>query len=94
MRTRILIAGVLAALLPCVPLQADNYAEMWKEAKKYEQKDLPKSACQTAEKILKKARKENNRGQLIAAFLYRSKLRQVLVPDSFYSDIPKLEKLK
>ena len=54
MRTRILIAGVLAALLPCVPLQADNYAEMWKEAKKYEQKDLPKSACQTAEKILKK----------------------------------------
>lgn len=94
MKTRRLLVAVLLGLLACGPLRADDYAKLWQEAKNYEQKDLPKSASKTALKILERAKEENNRGQWIAAFLYQSKLRQILVPDSFYSDVPKLEQLK
>ena len=46
------------------------------------------------EQIAAKADKERQKGQQMAALLYGCKLRQDIVPDSFYSDIMKLERLK
>ena len=74
--------------------RAASYEELWKQVKQYERKDLPKSAYEVVERIAEKAGKDGKKGQRMAALLYGCKLRQQIVPDSFYTDILKLERLK
>lgn len=74
--------------------RAASYEELWKQVKQYERKDLPKSAYEVVERIAEKADKDGRKGQRMAALLYGCKLRQQIVPDSFYTDILKLERLK
>lgn len=73
---------------------AAGFDDLWKQVEKYERQDLPKSAYKVVEQIAAKADKERQKGQQMAALLYGCKLRQDIVPDSFYSDIMKLERLK
>ena len=73
---------------------AASFDDLWKQVEKYERQDLPKSAYKVVEQIAAKADKERRKGQQMAALLYGCKLRQDIVPDSFYSDIMKLERLK
>ena len=75
-------------------LHADSYEKMWRQAVKYEEAGLPQSAFKVVGSIEQKAIKEAKRGQKIAAFLYGCKLRQQVTPDSFYTDILRLEQLK
>ena len=73
---------------------AASFDDLWKQVEKYERQDLPKSAYKVVGQIAAKADKEQQKGQRMAALLYGCKLRQDIVPDSFYSDIMKLERLK
>ena len=74
--------------------RADSYDGLWKQVKEYERKDLPKSAYGVVGQIAAKAGKEGKKGQRMAALLYGCKLRQQVVPDSFYTDMLRLERLK
>lgn len=74
--------------------RADSYEGLWKQVKEYERKDLPKSAYGVVGQIAAKAGKEGKKGQRMAALLYGCKLRQQVVPDSFYTDMLRLERLK
>ena len=65
--------------------RAASYEELWKQVKQYERKDLPKSAYEVVERIAEKAGKDGKKGQRMAALLYGCKLRQQIVPDSFYT---------
>ncbi len=75
-------------------VRAASYDNLWKQVKEYERKDLPKSAYAVVEQIAAKAGKEGKKGQRMAALLYGCKLRQQVVPDSFYTDMLRLERLK
>ena len=77
-----------------VQVRAASYDNLWKQVKEYERKDLPKSAYAVVEQIAAKAGKEGKKGQRMAALLYGCKLRQQVVPDSFYTDMLRLERLK
>lgn len=71
---------------------AETYESLWKQVRAYEKKDLPKSAYKVVQRIGTKADKEKAKGQQLAALLYGCVLRQQVVPDSFYTDVPMLER--
>lgn len=73
---------------------AETYESLWKQVRAYEKKDLPKSAYKVVQRIGTKADKEKAKGQQLAALLYGCVLRQQVVPDSFYTDVPMLERRK
>ena len=90
------VLWIVGVLLVCggMRCRAEGYDELWKQVKQYERHDLPKSALEVVERIAGKADREQHKGQRMAALLYGCKLRQGVVPDSFYTDILKLERLK
>ena len=71
-----------------------DYDALWKQVRQFERQGLTKSAYEIVEQIGVKADKEHKEGQQMAALIYGCKLRQCIVPDSFYADIVRLEKLK
>ena len=71
-----------------------DYDALWKQVRQFERQGLTKSAYEVVEQIGVKAEKEHKEGQQMAALIYGCKLRQCIVPDSFYADIVRLEKLK
>lgn len=73
---------------------AATFDNLWKQVRNLERRDLPKSAYKVVLDIEAKAKAEQHKGQQMAALLYGCKLRQVIVPDSFYTDMLKLEHLK
>ena len=74
--------------------RAADYDALWKQVRQLERQGLTKSAYEVVEQIGVKAEKEHKEGQQMAALIYGCKLRQCIVPDSFYADIVRLEKLK
>ena len=74
--------------------RAADYDALWKQVRQLERQGLTKSAYEIVEQIGVKADKEHKEGQQMAALIYGCKLRQCIVPDSFYADIVRLEKLK
>ena len=74
--------------------RAADYDALWKQVRQFERQGLTKSAYEIVEQIGVKADKEHKEGQQMAALIYGCKLRQCIVPDSFYADIVRLEKLK
>ena len=87
----------ICVLFLCAPMMgsgAVNYEKLWKQVRQYEREDLPKSAYKVVEQIADRAGQEGDKGQRMAALLYGCKLRQQVVPDSFYNDILRLERLK
>lgn len=74
-------------------LRAQDYPKMWKEAYDFWlQKDLPLSAIRQAQAIYGKARQEQDTAQMMRAELFCMYQRGGLSADSFYVDLPKLEK--
>ena len=71
-----------------------DYDALWKQVRQFERQGLTKSAYEVVEQIGVKAEKEHKEGQQMAVLIYGCKLRQCIVPDSFYADIVRLEKLK
>ena len=74
--------------------RAADYDALWKQVRQFERQGLTKSAYEIVDQIGVKADKEHKEGQQMAALIYGCKLRQCIVPDSFYADIVRLEKLK
>lgn len=94
MKQKILWSIFALFFCPAAVCMAVDFDELWKQVERYERQDLPKSAYKVVEQIAAKADKERQKGQQMAAMLYGCRLRQDIVPDSFYSDIVKLERLK
>lgn len=75
-------------------ISAQSYEQMWKQVTQFREQGLPQSALQSVEKIEKKARRDGNKGQVLAAFLQSCVLLQEIVPDSFYANVRRMETMK
>ena len=73
--------------------QDGSYNKLWNEVKKAQAKDQPKSVISICDKILDKAQKENNRGQMLKAYFCRAEYNTRITPDSTYSNMANLEKM-
>jgi len=82
---------MLAVMLVCVKTGAQSYVSLWKEVRAAQEKDLPKTALETVDKIIEKARVEKASGELLKAILVRGNLQADIVPDSADAAIGMLE---
>jgi hypothetical protein len=72
-------------------IQAQTYDDLWSDIQKAEQKDMPKSVISICDKIIKKATKEHQSGQLFKAYFYRCQSKQDISPDSIYTELKDVE---
>ncbi len=72
-------------------LQNESYDQLWKQVKEADRKDHPKTVVEICDKILAKARKEGNKGQLLKAWFYRVDKKTSITPDTMYSNLKELE---
>ena len=88
-------AAIVALTLGTSNVQAgvplDEYDVLWGEVAHLQEKGQPKSAIEVAEKIYKRAEKENNFGQQLKAGLSIMAMRQDISTDSVVVDVKKLE---
>ncbi len=68
-----------------------EYDKLWKEVQNFENDRKPKSALQTVEKILAKARTENNDGQVLKSIIYYNKFVNILEEEGFSKAIKNFE---
>ena len=94
MNLRILLSLCVIFLQGAAWCAAATFDELGKRVAGYEPKELPTSAYKVVEEIAAKAGRERHKGQQMAALLYGCRLRQRIVPDSFYTDMQRLERLK
>ena len=64
---------------------------MWKQAEEAESKDLPRTQYDVLMKIVKKAQKEGEYGQLMAAELAGSRVMATIAPDSLQPAVERME---
>ena len=72
-------------------LPPGDYEKAWKTIDSLEHRGLPKSALTEVEKILSKARRENNTPNTIRAIIYRGKYESQLEEDGFVNAVNKIE---
>lgn len=90
-KTNILWLMLGYVTLNTLPVAARNYEKMWKEVATLEQKDLPQSALKSVRTIFNKAMDDNNKGQMLKAYLYMLNLKSTLSVDSIQPDMKRLE---
>lgn len=81
----------LALLVMPVCGYAQSFEQLWKDVKSASNKDLPKTEIAALDKIVAKAQKENNYGQLLAAGLQRGSCQLRISPDSLKSEVGRME---
>ena len=84
---------LMTMLLTASQLSAQGYDELWKQADEAARKDLPKTQMEIMEKIVKKAQKGKEYGQLLKAQLKYWNLQMEIAPDSLKPVMERLEKL-
>ncbi len=72
-------------------LFGQTYSALWKQADEAEQKDLPRTQYDVLMKIVKKAQKEGEYGQLMAAELAGSRAMANVAPDSLQPAVERME---
>lgn len=72
---------------------AQTYKALWKTTETQIARDLPQSALTTTYKILQKARREGNEGQMLEALLCRLTLQADVAPDSAKAEAARLKHL-
>ena len=72
-------------------LFGQTYSALWKQVDEAEQKDLPRTQYDVLMKIVKKAQKEGEYGQLMAAELAGSRAMATIAPDSLQPAIERME---
>lgn len=88
---RIFIIVLLA--LGMVPwAKAQTFDKLWKQVEQAEKKSLPQTVIQLTDEIYKKAETEKNTPQMLKAYTWRMKYRDMLTPDSFYVNLKGLER--
>ena len=76
-------------VIPAV--QAQTFDKLWKEVEQAEKKSLPKTVIKLSDEIYQKGEKEKNSPQMLKAYTWRMKYREMLNPDSLYADLKGLE---
>lgn len=69
---------------------AQSYGQLWKSVGDAQAKDLPQTEISALDKIVAKASREGNYGQLLAAGMRRSSCRVTVSPDSLQAEIQRL----
>ena len=72
-------------------LFGQTYSALWKQVDEAEQKDLPRTQYDVLMKIVKKAHKEGEYGQLMAAELAGSRAMATIAPDSLQPAVERME---
>ena len=66
-------------VIPAV--QAQTFDKLWKEVEQAEKKSLPKTVIKLTDEIYQKGEKEKNSPQMLKAYTWRMKYREMLNPD-------------
>ena len=83
----------LALMLACVMMaEGQTYTTLWKQVKEAEQKDLPRTQYDVLMKIVAKAQKERQPGQLMKAELQGACVMTEISPDSLLPAVERMEK--
>lgn len=85
-----LLCIILAVVMPLMAL-ADTYPALWKKVTEAQAKDLPKSQMEWLDKIIYKAQKGADYGQLLKAQLLRAAAQTQIAPDSADVELSRLE---
>ena len=80
---------IISVLFPSLAF-AQSYGQLWKSVGDAQAKDLPQTEISALDKIVAKASREGNYGQLLAAGMRRSSCRVTVSPDSLHAEIQRL----
>ena len=80
---------IISVLFPSLAF-AQSYSQLWKSVGDAQAKDLPQTEISALDKIVAKASREGNYGQLLAAGMRRSSCRVTVSPDSLQAEIQRL----
>ena len=72
-------------------MNGQTYTSLWKQADEAEKKDLPRTQYEVLMKIVDKAQKEGQYGQLMAAELAGSRVMTAIAPDSLQPAVDRME---
>ncbi len=86
------LLSTILLFVAAVTCFSQSYDQLWKNVSAAERKDLPKTEITALGKIVSKATKENNYGQLLAAGLKRGSVQLSISPDSLKAEVKRLER--
>ena len=72
-------------------MQAQTFDKLWKEVEQAEKKSLPQTVIKLTGEIYQKGEMEKNSPQMLKAYMWRMKYRDMLTPDSLYTSLQELE---
>ena len=81
---------VLVLMIP-VFIFGENYASLWKKVREAEKKDLPRVEYEQLQKIVSKAQKGRDYGQLLKAQLLGAQVLSEISPDSLRPEILRIK---
>lgn len=90
------LIGLRRIIIACIAFftvgmaSADNYNSLWKRVAAAQQKDQPRSAIEVLDRIVSRARSQQDFGQLLKAGTMRIELRAGIAPDSLAVDLSRL----
>ena len=87
MKTKFAIIASFLIIVFAMNTSAQSYDNLWKEIFAAQKKDLPKTVIDLCDKVIKKAQKDNNSGQLLEAYFFRAQNKEAISTDSTYSNI-------
>lgn len=76
-------------VIPAV--KAQTFDKLWKQVEQAEKKSLPQTVIKLTDEIYQKGEKEKNSPQMLKAYMWRMKYRDMLTPDSLYTSVKELE---
>ena len=80
---------VWLGVIPAV--QAQTFDKLWKQVEQAEKKSLPQTVIKLTGEIYQKGEAEKNSPQMLKAYMWRMKYRDMLTPDSLYTNVKELE---
>ena len=86
---KLLLTAMMAFL--GMTVHGQTYSALWKQAEEAEKKDLPRTQYDVLMKIVDKAQKEGEYGQLMAAELAGSRVMTMISPDSLQPAVERME---
>lgn len=72
-------------------VQAQTFDKLWKQVEQAEKKSLPQTVIKLTGEIYQKGEAEKNSPQMLKAYMWRMKYRDMLTPDSLYTNVKELE---
>ena len=91
MKIRQICMLVLLCLGVIPAVQAQTYDKLWKQVEQAEKKSLPETVIKLTGEIYQKGEKDKNSPQMLKAYMWRMRYRDMLTPDSLYTNLNGLE---